>query len=46
MYTQTTDVEIETNGLLTYDHKVVNMPEAQLREPHGKLYNASTPGLK
>lgn len=38
VYTQTTDVEIEVNGLMTYDRKVVKMPEPTLREMHGKLY--------
>ena len=38
VYTQTTDVEIEVNGLMTYDRKVVKMPEGTLREMHGKLY--------
>lgn len=42
VYTQTTDVEIETNGLMTYDRKVIKIPESRLRELHGKLYN---PGL-
>jgi hypothetical protein len=46
VYTQTTDVEVETNGLMTYDRKVVKMPEARLKELHGKLYNASLVGLK
>ncbi len=46
VYTQTTDVEVETNGLLTYDRKVVKMPEARLKELHGKLYNPSLVGLK
>ncbi len=39
IYTQTTDVEIETNGLMTYDRKVVKMPEDRLRRAHQKLYN-------
>ena len=38
VYTQTTDVEVETNGVMTYDRKVVKMPEAKLAELHGKLY--------
>ena len=38
VYTQTTDVEIETNGLMTYDRKVIKIPEQQLREIHSKLY--------
>lgn len=39
IYTQTTDVEIETNGLMTYDRKVIKMPEARLRNIHEKLYD-------
>ena len=38
VYTQTTDVEIETNGLMTYDREVVKMPEAELNEWHQQLY--------
>jgi beta-galactosidase/beta-glucuronidase len=38
VYTQTTDVEIETNGLMTYDRKVVKMPEERLNAAHAKLY--------
>lgn len=41
IYTQTTDVEIETNGLMTYDRKVVKIPEARLREAANKLYDAA-----
>ncbi len=41
IYTQTTDVEIETNGLMTYDRKVVKMPEARLKQIHEKLYDNS-----
>ena len=32
VYTQTTDVEGEVNGLMTYDRKVVKMDEKKLRE--------------
>ena len=32
VYTQTTDVEVEVNGLMTYDRKVVKVDEAMLRE--------------
>ncbi len=42
VYTQTTDVEIETNGLMTYDRKVMKVPVAQLKQVHARLYN---PGL-
>ncbi|MBQ3099111.1 MAG: hypothetical protein IJC66_13240, partial [Kiritimatiellae bacterium] len=40
IYTQTTDVEIEINGLLTYDRKVLKFNPAILREAHGKLIDA------
>jgi beta-galactosidase/beta-glucuronidase len=39
VYTQTTDVEIEVNGLMTYDRKVVKMPEQRLKDAHQKMYN-------
>ncbi len=32
VYTQTTDVETETNGLMTYDRKVDKMGFANVRE--------------
>jgi len=37
VYTQTTDVEIEINGLLTYDRKVLKYDPAVLREAHRKI---------
>ena len=46
VYTQTTDVEIETNGLMTYDRKVVKMPEGKLKDSHAKLYNTSLVKIK
>lgn len=36
VYTQTSDVEIETNGLLTYDREVLKFNPARLREAHEK----------
>ena len=39
VYTQTTDVEIETNGLMTYDRKVIKIPVTELNGIHQKLYN-------
>jgi hypothetical protein len=42
VYTQTTDVEIETNGLMTYDRKNIKVPAEKLKQVHQKLYN---PGL-
>ena len=38
VYTQTTDVEVEINGLMTYDRKVIKMPEEKLKQIHAKLY--------
>jgi beta-galactosidase/beta-glucuronidase len=38
VYTQTTDVEGEVNGLMTYDREVVKMPAEKLREIHKVLY--------
>jgi beta-galactosidase/beta-glucuronidase len=41
VYTQTTDVEIETNGLMTYDRKEIKMPVETLKALHAKLYNSN-----
>jgi len=41
VYTQTTDVEVETNGLMTYDRKEIKMPVTDLKVLHEKLYNSS-----
>lgn len=41
VYTQTTDVEVETNGLMTYDRKVIKVKEDKLKAVHQKLYNKS-----
>jgi len=38
IYTQTTDVEVEVNGLMTYDRKVTKMNAAALNKLHQKLY--------
>ncbi|MEY3897902.1 MAG: hypothetical protein RLZZ214_3423 [Verrucomicrobiota bacterium] len=37
VYTQTTDVEGEINGLITYDRKVVKTPALRLAELHQRL---------
>ncbi len=37
VYTQTTDVEIEVNGIMTYDRKVVKVDEQRLREINQKV---------
>ncbi len=41
VYTQTTDVEVEVNGLMTYDRKIIKMPADKLKEIHSKLYDWS-----
>lgn len=46
VYTQTTDVEVEINGLMTYDRKVVKFPEGKLKQIHAKLYDPSFVRLK
>ena len=38
IYTQTTDVEGEVNGLLTYDREVVKFDAKTLSDWHGRLY--------
>lgn len=38
IYTQTTDVEIEVNGLMTYDREVIKFDEERLRQLHVPLY--------
>lgn len=38
VYTQTTDVEVETNGIMTYDRKVIKMPAEKLHAIHAPLY--------
>lgn len=37
VYTQTTDVEVEVNGIMTYDRKVVKMDEARIREINERI---------
>jgi len=41
VYTQTTDVEAEVNGLMTYDRKVLKFDAAVLREAHRKVIEAA-----
>jgi len=40
VYTQLTDVEDELNGILTYDRKVLKLPESELRELNRKVLSA------
>ncbi|PSR53854.1 beta-galactosidase [Adhaeribacter arboris] len=46
VYTQTTDVEVEVNGLMTYDRKEIKVPTNRLKEVHNKLYNPGLVNLK
>lgn len=39
VYTQTTDVEVETNGFMTYDRKVIKVPASKLKAVNSRLYN-------
>jgi beta-galactosidase/beta-glucuronidase len=39
VYTQTTDVEGEINGLMTYDRKVIKIPAAELKQLHERLFS-------
>tara|TARA_R110002049_G_scaffold76250_4_gene196109 strand:- start:37319 stop:39586 length:2268 start_codon:yes stop_codon:yes gene_type:complete len=39
IYTQTTDVEAEVNGLMTYDRKVLKLPKTFAQVLHNNLYN-------
>lgn len=43
VYTQTTDVEVETNGVMTYDREVVKLPPAA-RDAARRLYAPTTGG--
>lgn len=40
VYTQTTDVESEINGLMTYDRKVIKMPAEGLKAINQKVINS------
>jgi hypothetical protein len=39
-------VEVEVNGLMTYDRKVIKIPAEKLRELHKKLYDPSLVPMK
>ena len=39
IYTQTTDVEIEVNGLMTYDREIIKFDEDRMQELHALLYS-------
>ena len=40
VYTQTSDVETEVNGLMTYDRKVMKVEPERIREINRKVCNA------
>jgi hypothetical protein len=40
VYTQTTDVEIEINGIMTYDRKIIKLNEAQIRKANKEVIGA------
>lgn len=46
VYTQTTDVEGEVNGLMTYDRKVIKIDPALLRILHYPLYGKESKTIK
>ena len=39
VYTQTTDVEVEVNGLMTYDRKVIKLEEQRLKKVNIEICN-------
>jgi len=41
VWTQTTDVEGEVNGLMTYDRKIIRMNETQWKADVNALYDAA-----
>ncbi|MFT4093716.1 MAG: glycoside hydrolase family 2 TIM barrel-domain containing protein [Niabella sp.] len=41
VYTQTTDVEVETNGIMTYDRKIMKIPAKKLKQLHQGLYDVT-----
>ena len=45
VYTQTTDVEGEVNGWLTYDRKIIKIPTAALAAMNARLYLPTVPPI-
>ncbi len=43
VYTQTTDVEVEVNGLMTYDRKVIKIDEDRVRKANKALTSSLAP---
>ena len=46
VYTQTTDVEGEVNGIMTYDRKVIKVDEAALRKINLQVRQSMSPTVK
>jgi beta-galactosidase/beta-glucuronidase len=44
IYTQTTDVEIEVNGFMTYDRKLIKMNEEKIRKVNLEICNSLSTG--
>jgi beta-galactosidase/beta-glucuronidase len=40
VYTQTTDVEVEINGLMTYDRKIIKLDEAKISKINKEICNS------
>ena len=40
VYTQTTDVEVEVNGVMTYDRKVIKMDEERIKKINREICNS------
>lgn len=43
VYTQTSDVEVEVNGLMTYDRKIIKIDPEYLKKIHQPLYQIEIP---
>ena len=43
VYTQTTDVETEVNGIMTYDREIIKLDEDRIREAAERLVNVYEP---
>ena len=46
VYTQTTDVEIEFNGIMTYDRKVIKFDLEKMKKLHDAIYAAAEEGSR
>lgn len=46
VYTQTTDVEVEVNGLMTYDRKIIKVDESRVRKINTRICHKLNPVKK